>query len=284
MGKLTKTTLAAVAAAPFDPSGTALVVAVGSGVTLGTRSAWRKLTGTSDRSGALDDDPKTVVGNLNKDDITRLHEIVRAITGSIIGLGASGALSTVLPYHTVPFVINAGFLIRYIRELGTLAAKAGGKRALFRMMKPHELVEDVALATALKTVFLILFLGHDFEVMADSLAHSSELILAHMDTGVTPPAENLPQSEVAQWHAALSEHGVLPLTQALVDAPPEAVQEAMIGTDAAAVWGSEAAHQLGPLGTLLVGTATAGVEQVVRKAMEDPSEKLVGRTRHLSRA
>ena len=62
MGKLTKTTLGAVAAAPFDPSGTALVVAIGGVTTLGTRSVWRKLTGNSDRS----DGPGTV-GNLVSD-------------------------------------------------------------------------------------------------------------------------------------------------------------------------------------------------------------------------
>ncbi len=47
MGKLTKTALGAVAAVPFDPSGTALVVALGSGTALVTRSGWRKLTGNS---------------------------------------------------------------------------------------------------------------------------------------------------------------------------------------------------------------------------------------------
>lgn len=57
MGKLKKTTLGAVAAAPFDPSGAALVLAVGSGVTLITRSAWRKVTGSG---------PETV-GNLVSD-------------------------------------------------------------------------------------------------------------------------------------------------------------------------------------------------------------------------
>ncbi|KAL8919103.1 MAG: hypothetical protein Q9172_005133 [Xanthocarpia lactea] len=72
-------------------------------------------------------------------------------------------------------------------KLYTLATKAGGKRALVGMIKTHRLVADVALATVLKTVFLLLFLGHDFDVMADSLAHSPELVLAHMDTGVTPP-------------------------------------------------------------------------------------------------
>ncbi|KAL8723332.1 MAG: hypothetical protein Q9181_007309 [Wetmoreana brouardii] len=294
MGKLKKTTLGVVAVAPFDPSGTALAVALGSGAALATRSAWRKLTGNSDQSDAFDG--PEIVGNLtysantaitkqqNKDDIARLRHIVRSITASTIGLGVSSALSIGLPYNTVPATINAGFLSYYIRELHTLATKAGGKRALVGMIKTHQLVADVALATALKTVFLILFLGHDFDVMVDSLAHSSELILAHMDTGVTPPVENLPHSELAEWHAALSEHGVFPLTQGLVDAPPAAVQEAMIGTDDAAVWGSEAAHQMGPEGILLVGTVIAGVEQGVRIAMEDPSEKLVGRMQHLSRA
>ncbi|KAI9827240.1 MAG: hypothetical protein M1832_005378 [Thelocarpon impressellum] len=200
----------------------------------------------------------------NKDDIARFRHIVRSITASTIGLGASSALSSVLPYHIVPATINAGFLSYYIRELRPLATKAGGKRALVGMIKTHQLVEDVALATVIKTLFLILFLGHDFDVMVDSMAHSSELIFAHIDTGVTPPVENLPHSEVAEWHAALSEHGVFPLTQGLVDAPPEAVQEAMIGTDDAAVWGSEAAHQMGPEGILLVGTVIAGVEQGLR--------------------
>ncbi|KAL8762017.1 MAG: hypothetical protein Q9184_001909 [Pyrenodesmia sp. 2 TL-2023] len=282
MGKLKKTALGAVAAAPFDPSGTALAVAVGSGAALVTRSAWRKLTGNSDQSDAFDD-PETV-GNLNKDDIARLRHIVRSITASTIGLGVSGTLSVGLPYHIVPASINAGILSYYVRELHTLATKAGSKRALVRMIKTHQLVADVAVATALKTVILILFLGHDFGVMVDSLAHSSELILAHMDTGVTPPVENLPHSEVAEWHTAFSQHGVLPLTQGLADAPPAAVQEALIGTEAAAVWGSEAAHQLGPGGILLVGTVIAGVEQGVRIAMEDPSEKLVGRIQHSSRA
>ena len=53
MGKLTMTALGAVAAAPFDPTGTALVVAVGSGTALVTRSGWRRLVGNSDG-------PKTV--------------------------------------------------------------------------------------------------------------------------------------------------------------------------------------------------------------------------------
>ena len=152
------------------------------------------------------------------------------------------------------------------------------------MIKTHQLIVDVALATALKTVFLILFLGHDLDVMADSLAHSSELIHAHMDTGVTPPVDNLPHSEVAQWHDAFSDHGVLPFTQGLVDALPEAAQEAMIGTDDAAVWGSDAAHQMGPQGILFMGAVITGVEQAVRIAMEDPSSKLVGRMQHSSRA
>ncbi|KAL8780305.1 MAG: hypothetical protein Q9213_006529 [Squamulea squamosa] len=290
MGKLKKTALGAVAAAPFDPSGTALVVALGSGAALATRSGWRKLTGNSDQSDAFDG-PETV-GNLtysantaitkqqNKDDIAHLHHIVRSITASIIGLGVSSALSIALPYHIVPATINAGTLCYYIRKLHTLATKAGGKRALSRMIKTHQLLADVAVATALKTVFLIFFLGHDFDVMVNSLAHSSELISAHMDTGVTPSVENLPYSDVAEWHAALSEHGVFPLTQGLADALPEAVQEEMIGTDDAAVWGSEAAHQMGPQGILLMGTVIAGVEQWVRVAMEDPSEKLVGRMQH----
>ena len=59
--------------------------------------------------------------------------------------------------------------------------------ALVGMIETHQLVADVALATAIKTVFLILFLGHDFDVIVDSLSHSSELIFAHTDTGVTPP-------------------------------------------------------------------------------------------------
>ncbi len=213
----------------------------------------------------------------NEDDIARLHHIVRSITASIIGLGTSGALSTVLPYHTIPATINAGFLKYYIGQLRILATKAGGTRALLRSARAHQLFADVALATGLKTAFLILFVGHDFDVMVNSFSHSSELFFAHMDTGVTPPVETLPASEAAQWHAAFSEHGVLPLTQGLVDAPPAAVQEAMIGTDEPAVWGSEAAHRMGPEGIVLVGTVIAGVEQGVRIAMEDPSEKLVGK-------
>lgn len=59
MGKLKKTALGAVAAAPFDPSGTMLAVAVASGTTLVTRSAWRKLTGNSNQSDASDG-PETV--------------------------------------------------------------------------------------------------------------------------------------------------------------------------------------------------------------------------------
>ncbi|KAL8855864.1 MAG: hypothetical protein Q9178_007484 [Gyalolechia marmorata] len=284
MGKLTKTTLGAIAAVPFDPSGTALVVAFGSGTALVTRSGWRKLTGNSDGPETVRNLLTAITKQQNKDDIARLRHIVRSITASIIGLGASSALSTALPYHLVPATINAGFLCHYVRELHTLATKAGGKRALVGMIKTHQLVADVALATVLKTVFLLLFLGHDFDVMADSLAHSPDLVLAHMDTGVTPPVDNLPHSEVAEWHMALSEHGVLPFTQELADAPPAALQEAMIGTDAAAVWGSDAAHQMGPAGILLMGTAIAGVEQGVRIALEDPSEKLVGRMQHSSRA
>lgn len=58
MGKLAKTTLGAIAAVPFDPSGAALAVAVGGGTTWIARSAWRKVTGSSssDRSDA----PETV--------------------------------------------------------------------------------------------------------------------------------------------------------------------------------------------------------------------------------
>ncbi|KAL8941755.1 MAG: hypothetical protein Q9211_001684 [Gyalolechia sp. 1 TL-2023] len=220
----------------------------------------------------------------NKDDIASLRHIIYSITANTIGLGVSSALSIGLPYHTVPAVINAGFLISSIRKFRTLAAKAGGKRALVGMIKTRQLIADVALAAALKIVFFILFMGHDFEVVADSLGHAPQLMLAHMDTGVTPPVENLPHTEVAEWHAGLSQHGVLPVTQGLVDALPEAVQEAMIGTDDAAVWGSEPAHQLGPEGMLLVGTAIAGVEQVVRITAEDPSRKLVGRMQHPSRA
>lgn len=94
---------------------------------------------------------------------------------------------------------------------------------------------------------------------------------------MTPLVEKLPASELAQWHADLSQHGVFPVTQGLVDALPEAVQVGMIGTDDPAVWGSEAAHMLGPARILVVGTTIAGVEQAVKIAMEDPSEKLVGR-------
>ena len=98
-----------------------------------------------------------------------------------------------------------------------------------------------------------------------------------MDTGVTPSVENLPDSELAQQHAELSEHEVFSVAQGLVDALPEAVQVGMIGTDDPAVWGSDAAHQMGPAGILMVGTTIAGVEQAVRIMLEDPSEKLVGR-------
>ena len=48
MGNLKKPTLGALAAVPFDPSGAALVLAVGSGIPLITRSTWRKVTGSSD--------------------------------------------------------------------------------------------------------------------------------------------------------------------------------------------------------------------------------------------
>lgn len=101
-----------------------------------------------------------------------------------------------------------------------------------------------------------------------------------MDTGVTPLVEKLPPSEVAQWHAAFSEHGVLPLTHGLMDALPDALQQGMIGTNDPAVWGSEAAHRMGPEGILLDGTVIAGVDQGVRLALEDPSDKLLGRTMH----
>ncbi|KAI9780367.1 MAG: hypothetical protein M1816_003095 [Peltula sp. TS41687] len=290
MGKLKKITLGAAAAAPFDPTGTMLAVALGSGAALTTRSAWRKVAGSSDPSD--ESDGPEAVGNLtypantvvtnqkNIDDIVRLRQIVRSITASTIGLTTSTALSTTLPYHIIPATINAGVLIKYIHELHALATKAGGKGALIRSIRTHQLVADVAIATVLKIIFLILFLGHDFEVMANAMAHSSELILAHTDTGVTPLVEQLPGSEVAEWHAAVSAHGVLPWTQGLVDALPEAVQEGMIGTDDPAVWGSEAAHRMGLEGILLVGTVIAGVDQGVRIAMEDPSVKLVGRMQH----
>lgn len=54
MGKLRNITLGAVAAAPLDPSGAALALAIGSGTTWITRGAWRKLTGSSHRSDASD--------------------------------------------------------------------------------------------------------------------------------------------------------------------------------------------------------------------------------------
>lgn len=64
MGKLKKTTLGAIVAAPFDPSGAALVIALGSGTTWIVRSAGRKLIGRSKAS----DDPETeTVGNLVSD-------------------------------------------------------------------------------------------------------------------------------------------------------------------------------------------------------------------------
>ncbi len=210
-------------------------------------------------------------------DINRLRHIVRSITAGTIGLTTSAALSTALPYHIVPAAINGGLLVHYIPELRRLAVQAGGKRALLHSIRTHQLVVDIALATTLKVIFLVLCLGHDFDVMANTAANASDLILAHMDTGVTPPVENLPESEVAEWHAALSEHGPLPITQGLMDVLPAAVQEGLIGTDAPAVWGSEAAHNLGPEGILLMGTVIAGVEQGVRIALEDPSQKLVAK-------
>ncbi|KAI9888028.1 MAG: hypothetical protein M1823_000149 [Watsoniomyces obsoletus] len=272
MGKLGKTTLAAAVAAPFDPTGASLAVAVGGGASWVTRSAYRKFTGRSDTSGTE--------GNLDQDDIAHLRHIVRTITASTIGLGTSGALSMALPHYTVPAAINAGFLIYYVSELHRLATKAGGKRVLIRSIKTHQLVADIAVATAVKTVFLILFMGHDFDVLVNSIDHSQELYLGHMDTGVTPSVENLPASELAQWHAAVSENDLLQVTQGLADAPVTAFQEYMIGTDEAPVWGSEASHELGPLGTLFLGTVVAGVEQAVRIGAEDPSEKLVGRIQY----
>ena len=276
------------AAFPFcfiDPTGASqlvfLTTATGAGVGLtihASRSVWKRVQRLRPSSKPAKADGITGITADSADELLAFdqrafEECIRKLASSITGVAVTGTLSLLLPRYVVGFLLNGTEVAYQFCKLRKMRDVCGGTEQLMENVSKLDVALQISAGVCIKFLTTTLFLGAaDFNTFVDSVAHTSDALMASQNGAISGPVGNATEAADAAKaaHGNLIANGVLLDSTTVAGAPAEVLGQVLgHGTNYTPTWRDNApASDWAAIG--LVSTpAEAGLARVI----EEPIHK-----------
>lgn len=296
------TTTTALLAVPFDPSGIALLTAVGSGsMALGglayhsSRKTLKAIEGKFDEARAkkalalaqpLPDSQTLVVSQPQIDNVlaistsdlqTELESCIRRLSCSVTGVVVSGSMSFILPTFILSGALNSAELLSQARRLHKLIAKAKAEGGVDRYLSSSDVTFQVISGLVIKSAILISTLGADVDVAIQGFAQQLVVAEVALDPALVPDTWQ-EAGHVRGLYDGLIGHGLLHTTTQIAGAPAN-ITAGLLGYGQVPTWGSGASTA----DVTKIGAANVLVDLVTGKLVEEPTHELLDFASRLGR-
>ncbi|KAL9098624.1 MAG: hypothetical protein Q9163_005751 [Psora crenata] len=293
------TATAALAAVPFDPSGIAILTAVGSGTValggLAYHSGHKAVNLIGDRfakhqakkaNQAFSDSQILVLAHpqadnkltTNAGDLqTQLESCIRRLSSSITGVVVTGTMTLILPTYLLGLALNGAelmFQAHRLRKLTTLAEQTGG---VHRYLSSTDVAFQITSGILIKSAILLCTLGTDVDAFIQGLEH----LLVGVEAVVAPDliSDTLQQTgHAGELYDGLIAHDFLQSATQVAGEPADVVA-GLLGYDHIPTWHTGAPEE----DILGMGAANVAVDLVAGKLVENPTHELLDFASRLGR-
>ena len=295
---LAATATTALAAAPFDVSGIAILTAVGSGtLALGglayhgghkalheiearvakhhEKKDWAaKQPSPESQSKALSRNiPQTVPVDLQ----TELESCIRRLSCSVTGVVVSGTMAFILPPFLLGTALNSVELMAQIRRLHHLTAAADARSGVDKYISSTDITFQVMSGILIKSAILICTLGVDVDTVIEGFAQ----LLVSAEVPVDPalvPGTWEKAGDISGLYNGLIADGFLHDTSQVAGEPANIVA-GMLGYEGMPTWESGASKG----DVVEIGTANVVADLVTGKLVENPTHEILDFASRLGR-
>lgn len=298
----TATATAALAAVPFDPTGIALLTAVGSGtLALGGvayhsgHNALHLVEGKVARhrakkagvaSQASSGNQTLVLSHPRASNIpttgtvdleTELESCIRRLSCNITGVVVTGSMSFVLPHFLFGVALNSSELIIQARRLRHLIAIAEANGGVNRYISSTDITFQVMSGILLKSATSLCTLGADVDTAIEG--YTQLLVSAEVDIDPALIPDTWEQAgHISEMYDGLTANEFLHSTGEMATEPADLVAR-MLGYQEMPTWQSGA-----PGGDVMeIGAVNALVDLATGKLVEDPTHEVLDFASRLGR-
>ena len=293
------TATAALAAVPFDPTGIALLTAVGSGTIalcgFAYHSGHRTVKVVEDRvarhrakkaANHASSDSQLVLSHPQASNIpttgttdlqTELESCIRRLSCSITGVVVTGTMTFVLPTFLLGVALNSAELIFQARRLHHLTSVAEATGGVDHYLSSTDITFQVISGILIKSAVLVCTLGADVDTVIEGLAQlfvSAEVVI---DPALIPDTWE-EAAHIGELYNGLTAHDFLQSTGHIAEEPANFVA-GLLGYQEMPTWGSGASEG----DVTAIGAANALVDLTTGKLVEDPTHEILGFASRLGR-
>lgn len=296
------TATAALAAVPFDPTGIALLTALGSGTLAlgglayhGGHKVVHLVEGKvarhrAKKAGAVNQassDNQTLVLSHPQAGIipttapldlqTELESCIRRLSCSVTGVVVTGSMTFVLPHFLLGVALNSAQLIHQARRLHHLTALAEAKGGVHRYISSTDITVQVMSGILIKSAILLCTLGADVDTAIDGFSQLLVSAEVPIDPALIP--DTWQQAEhVHELYDGLTANTFLHSTGEIAGEPANFVA-GLLGYQDMPTWASDA-----PAGDVMkIGAANVLVDLATGKLVEDPTHEVLDFASRLGR-
>ena len=295
---LAATATTALAVAPFDVSGIAILTAVSSGtLALGglayhgghkalnqveermarhrVKKAWVANQASSESQ--LRDLSHKIPSTVPMDLHTELESCIRRLSCSVTGVVVAGSMTFVLPHFLLGVALNSTELILQARRLHKLTAMAKARGGVDRYLSSTDITFQVMSGILIKSAILLCTLGVDVDTVIEGFAQ----LLVSAEVPVDPaliPSTWEHAGDISELYDGLIADGFLHATSQIAGEPANIVA-GMLGYQEMPTWDSGASEG----DVLEIGAANVLVDLVTGKLVEDPTHEVLDFASRLSR-
>ena len=286
------TATAALAAVPFDPTGIALLTAVGSGTMalggLAYHSGHKTVHLIEDRvarhrakkaANHASSDSRILVlsypraNNIPTTGTTdlqiELESCIRRLSCSVTGVVVAGTMSFVLPTFLLGVALNSAELIFQARRLHHLTGLAEATGGVDHYLSSKDITFQVISGILIKSAVQICTLGADVDTVIEGLAQllvSAEVVV---DPALIPDTWE-EAGHIGELYNGLTAHDFLQSTGEIAEEPANFVA-GLLGYQEIPPWGSGASE--GDI--TAIGAANSLVDLTTGKLVEDPTHEVL---------
>lgn len=296
------TATAALVAAPFDPTGIALLTAVGSGtLALGGlayhsgHKAVRLVEGKvarhrAKKAGAanqassdnqtlvLSHRPANNISTTSTVDLqTELESCIRRLSCSVTGVVVTGSMTFVLPHFLLGVALNSAELIYQARRLHHLTTIAEAKGGVNRYISSTDITFQVMSGILIKSAILLCTLGADVDTVIEGFAQ----LLVSAEVSVDPtliPDTWEKADRISELYNGLTANEFLHSTGEIAGEPANLVA-GLLGYEEMPTWQSGAS-----MGDVTkIGAANVLVDLATGRLIKDPTHEVLDFASRLGR-
>lgn len=294
------TATAALAAVPFDPTGIALLTAVGSGTIalggLAYHSGHKTVKVIEDRvarhrakkaaNHASSHSQILVLSHPRANNIPttgttdlqiELENCIRRLSCSITGVVVTGTVTFVLPTFLLGVALNSAELIFQARRLHHLTGLAEATGGVDHYLSSTDITFQVISGILIKSAVLICTLGADVDTVIDGLAQllvSAEVVL---EPALIPDTWE-EAAHIDELYNGSTAHELLQFTGHMAEEPANFVA-GILGYQELPTWGTGASEG----DVTAIGAANALVDLTTGKLVEDPTHEVLDFASRLGR-